>query len=362
MSSELNPNNGAAVKATNAKIEISPIQKDLADAQIREKQSEVKYDLRDFTVEHIVTKFVADEFYVPEYQRAQVWTNDKRSRFVESIFLGLPIPMMFLADMEDGRFEVVDGVQRMGALEAFTSGDLELSKLERLQALNGFRFADVPLAQRRKFLARALRLVVLEESTTFETRQDIFNRVNTGGESARPSEVRRGAYQGAFMTFLEGCAEDPRFRRLCPITPSLVSRREPLELVLRFFALSERYKAFRHDVAGFLDEFLKDHREEFEEQRFRSEFDRMLDFVQKFFPYGFAKSAIAKTTPRVRFEAIAVGVNLALRARPELIPTSMDWLESDEFKEKTTTHASNSGPRMRGRIEFVRDSLLAAAA
>jgi hypothetical protein len=348
--------------STIQQTQISIAQKEAADAEIRERQSEVKYDLRDFTVEHIVHKFREEEFYVPEYQRAQVWPNDKRSRFVESIFLGLPIPMMFLADMEDGRLEVVDGVQRMGALEAFTGGDLGLTKLERLQALNGFHFEDVPLAQRRKFLARALRLVVLEESTTFETRQDIFNRVNTGGEPARPSEVRRGAYQGKFMKFLETCAEDIRFRSLCPITESLAARREPLELVLRFFSLSERYKDFRHDVANFLDNFLKDHRDQFDEQRFSAEFDGMLNFVQKFFPYGFAKSPGAKTTPRVRFEAISVGVNLALRSKPGLVPTSMAWLESTEFKEQTTTHASNSGPRMRGRIEFVRDSLLAVAA
>ena len=92
------------------------------------------------------------------------------------------------------------------------------------------------------------------------------------------------------------------------------------------------------------------------------EFDRMLSFVEKYFPHGFGKGPNSKATPRVRFEAIAVGVNLALRANPELIPTDVSWLQSDEFTTHTTTHASNSLPRLRGRVEFVRDRLLESGA
>lgn len=89
-------------------------------------------------------------------------------------------------------------------------------------------------------------------------------------------------------------------------------------------------------------------------QRFKS----MIQFVDKHFPYGFAKGKSAKTTPRVRFEAIAVGVHLALQANSKLVPGSFKWLESPEFKTHTTTHASNSGPKLRARVEYVRDQLL----
>ena len=85
-----------------------------------------------------------------------------------------------------------------------------------------------------------------------------------------------------------------------------------------------------------------------------------MDFVSQYFPYGFAKGRTAKSTPRVRFEAIAVGVNLALRRNPDLVPSTPieDWIDSDEFKEETTTHASNSGPRLKSRVEYVRNRLL----
>lgn len=90
----------------------------------------------------------------------------------------------------------------------------------------------------------------------------------------------------------------------------------------------------------------------------KAEFDRMLEFVKTYFPYGFAKSERAKSTPRVRFEAISVGVALALREKPDLIPNSMDWLNSNDFKRHTTTHASNSPARVSGRILYVKDQLL----
>ena len=84
----------------------------------------------------------------------------------------------------------------------------------------------------------------------------------------------------------------------------------------------------------------------------------MLKFVDGNFPFGFAKSKKAKSTPRVRFEAISVGVALALRENENLNVDNIDWIESDEFKIHTTSHASNSPNRVTGRIEFVKNKLL----
>lgn len=330
-----------------------------AEKQIKTRQQEVKYDLRDFTVAFLVEQFRADVFYIPDYQRLFVWTPKHRCRFVESVLLGLPIPMMFVADMNDGRLEIVDGAQRIQTLESFVSDDFRLSKLERLPSLNGFRFSDLPASQQRKFGTKALRIVVLEDTTSAETRQEIFDRVNTSGMKARASEVRRGSHPGPLMTFVEKCTKAALFEELCPVSSSLRQRREQQELVLRFFVYSERYADFRHDVEQFLTKFVKEHQMKFQQKRLGMEFDRMLTFVSKYFPYGFAKKPGARTTPRVRFEAISVGVNLALREKPDLVPNNIQkWLESDEFEKQTTTHASNSQPRLRGRIEFVRDRLL----
>lgn len=348
--------------AKNRLFQVTESDRAKADQEIKHKRQEVKYDLRDFTIDHIVQQFRDDLFYVPDYQREFIWRTRHKCRFVESVILGLPIPMMFVADMDDGRLEIVDGAQRIQTLEEFMNDDFALADLDKLPSINEFRFSDLSAAQQRKLKTRALRIVVLEDETTAETRQEIFDRVNTSGERARPAEVRRGSHRGPLMDFIKECAADAVFHKLCPISSSLVKRREDEELVLRFFAYSDEYLAFRHDVNSFLDEFVKDQGTGFDRQRMEDEFQAMLRFVSQNFPYGFAKGPRAKATPRVRFEAISVGVNLALREKPGLIPANpAKWLKSEAFQYHVTTHASNSKPRLRGRVEYVRDQLLAEA-
>ena len=81
-------------------------------------------------------------------------------------------------------------------------------------------------------------------------------------------------------------------------------------------------------------------------------------FVREHFEFGFAKSQNATTTPRVRFEAISVGVALALKEQPELSVDNVDWIHSPEFKEHTTSDASNNEGKLVARVEYVRDQLL----
>lgn len=81
-------------------------------------------------------------------------------------------------------------------------------------------------------------------------------------------------------------------------------------------------------------------------------------FVKENFPYGFAKTKKAKSTPRVRFEAISVGVALALRKNPDLKINNVEWLDSEKFKEYTTSDASNNEGKLKLRVEYVRDQLL----
>jgi len=340
----------------------SQAEQDKADAEIKERQREIKYDLKDFTIELLVSKFGKGEFFVPDYQRQFVWRQTHKERFVESVILGLPIPFMFVAEMEDGRLEIVDGAQRIRTLEAFIAGDLKLKGLRKLPSLNTFRFQDLPHSQQRKFVNRTLRIVVLDESTSESLRQEIFDRINTTGKRAKAAEIRRGTYKGPFMDFVQECAKDPLFSKLCPVSEVARKHREPEELVVRFFVFSDRYLSFKHDVEAFFDDYVREMRDAFDRDTKKAEFTRMLRFVDKTFPHGFAKTKDAQSTPRVRFEAIAVGTNLALRQDPNLAPTDMTWLDSKDFEGHTTTHASNSLSRVKGRIEYVRDRLLESAA
>ena len=333
--------------------------------QIYDLRKEIDYMTRDFSIDFLVSKFKDGEFFIPsEYQRNFVWDSPRKCRFIESILLGHPIPFMFYSDIDDGRTEIIDGAQRTSTLEEFLDNKLMLSGLTKLTELNSSTFGQMPQSVQRKFSKETLRVIALKEGTTLPWRQEIFDRINTSSLTLKPVETRRGSLSGKFMDFLTKCAKVQLFKDLCPISEDLQKRYEDVELVLRFFAYANNYRNFNHRVDKFLDEYTKVHQHEFDEALFENEFMMMLDFVKKYFPLGFKKSKNAKSVPRTRFEAIAVGTILALRVNPNLEPAvPTDWAdifspEGEDFKYHTTTHASNSRPRVVGRIEYVRDMLL----
>lgn len=128
---------------------------------------------------------------------------------------------------------------------------------------------------------------------------------------------------------------------------------------MRFFAYSEKYKDFKHDVAPFLDDYFKSKATSFDSGKKEGELNSVLDFVEKYFPEPyFSRKGRDNATPRVRFEAIAAGVNLALKQKPDLVPTYMEWLDSNEFKVHTTSDTSNNTKKLICRIEFVKGCLL----
>lgn len=339
-------------------LNISFEQKQAADIQLKALQKQIEYDTKDYPVELIVSKFDKSDFFIPEYQREFVWKESNKTSFIESVLLGLPIPFMFFGDCEDGRMEIIDGAQRVQTLAAFTKGELILSSLPKLTSLKGFKFLDLSEAQQRRFLNKTMRVIILDESTPNDIRQDIFNRINTSGIKANESEIRRGSFPGKLTDFIDKCAKNELFTILCPVTESQQKRHERFELLLRFFAYANDYLSFDHRVADFLDNYLITHQNDFNEQLYKEEFNRTIEFVSKHFPFGFAKTKTAKTTPRVRFEAISVGVALALRINPDLKVDSIDWVNSAQFKQLTTSDASNNQGKLKERVEYVRDQLL----
>ncbi|NES23427.1 MAG: DUF262 domain-containing protein [Symploca sp. SIO3E6] len=344
--------------------------REAAEAEIREKQKPVDYNTKEYPVEILVQKYTdgreddTNELFIPDYQREMAWDEIRQSKFIESLLLGLPIPYIFVADIYDeendlGRLEIVDGTQRIRTLTRFLSNELTLQKLEKLEKLNNFTFADLPLARQRRFKRSTLRMIQLTEKADEEVRRDMFERINTGSVELNDMEKRRGISPGPFLDLIKELSENPQFRQLCPFSEASIRRREPQEFVLRFFAYLNNYENFDRRVNEFLNDYLKAHNHErLDREGMTNEFQSMLNFVAKHFTNGFSKGKGYIRTPRIRFEAIAVGVALALKETSTLEPESMEWLDSDEFKEYTTSDSSNSKPKVIRRIEYVRDQLL----
>lgn len=344
------------------------------EEEIRNLQKDYNYNLKEFTIEIVLNKFrdktfeydpesnEASVIFIPKYQRDYVWTNDLKCKFIESLFLGIPMPPLFAFTLDDsGNMELIDGVQRLSTIQAFIEGKFRISKLELLEGLNNYKFQDLHPSRQRKFKDLSVRIFVFSERADEGIRADIYNRINSTGKKLTDSEIRKGAFMNNdFYSFILERSESEEFNKLFSSAKTTEKLRgEKEELVSRFYAYSESYLDFVHSVRHFLNDFIiKKGKEGFNREESINDLHKVLDFVEKYFPDGFKKETNFNSIPRVRFEAIAVGTNLALKINPDLEPVYMDWLNSDEFKYHTTSDAANNKNKLRGRIEFVRDCLL----
>lgn len=338
-----------------------------AEAQIVELSKRIDFYLTEYSVELLVNKMKADDFVVPPYQREFTWEDERKSRFIESLLLGLPIPFLFFWEMPDGRLEIVDGSQRLRSLHEFVHGGFALGDLETLTALSGFTFADLPSSRRRKVVNRSIRGIVLNEHADEQARFDMFERINTGSKIANKAEVRRGALAGEFMDLVIELAQDPLFVQLSPVSKKDLQEREREELVTRFFAYGGSLEGYKDRPAEFIFKYVKSTNDLVSRNpalinAYRADFQRVMNFISQVFPYGFRRNLNGKATPRTRFESIALGVKFALAENPALtpaqVPDVLRWLNSQEYKDVIGSDGANAIARLRERMRFVKERIL----
>lgn len=339
----------------------------LAESQIQEYSKKIDFYTSEYTVEILAKKMASGEYEVPSYQRAFTWDQPRKSKFIESLLIGLPIPFLFFwTEPSSGILEVVDGSQRLRTLEEYLSNKLVLKGLERLTMLNDTKFSDLSLSRQRKVLNKSIRGIILSEDTDLEARIDLFERINTGSKVANSAEVRQGALRGPFIDFIARLKENEKFISLAPVTPKQAKEREREELISRFFAYSDGLDEYKDNVRPFIFNYIKNMNARFEEHpelenSYRERFQRMLDFVERTFELGFRKSAGAKTTPRTRYEAIAIGSHLALEERPNLVVPNVratEILNSKEFTDVIRSDGANAKRLLSGRINFIKNALI----
>lgn len=355
----------------NKKIRIS--------TQVETEQRAISYDMKEFTIELYVSKYLKqidqddNELYVPDYQREFIWDNKHQSRFIESLYLGLPVPFMFSAEIkESGRLEIVDGSQRIRTLAAFLTGELVLSHLEKLTEMNGCKYSDLPVSLQRSFKNISIRMVVLSAKATEDVRNEMFDRINTSSVPLLPMETRRGIYKGSFTDFIADLAKEPRFKALCPMAKYMQNRREEEELILRLFAFYELFPNYStvetKGVAKYLDGYLADKNKtttKEEMKKLKKQFFQLIDFVERAFPnQGFAKKSGAIGISKPYFESIAVGIMLALKEDSNISPVRKQELEINKnnqnrfYKLIDGRYRTHTASKIQNRIEFVRNLYL----
>lgn len=344
-------------------------QMELAEAQIVEQSKRIDFFLTEYSVELLAQKVRDGEYVVPAYQREFTWEDRRKSRFIESLIMGLPIPFIFFWEMPDGRLEIVDGSQRLRTIAEFIYDGFRLGDLDPLTHLSGARFEDLPESRQRKIKNRSVRGIVLNEHADEAARLDMFERINTGSKIANNAEIRRGALAGPFLQLVTELAGAQILADLAPMPPKARRERGYEELVTRLFAYGDGLDDYKDRPSEFLFNYSKKMNGRFADDAaavdlYRHRFTAVMAFVERVFPYGFRKTETSTATPRTRFESIAIGVDRALAEFPGLAEKSADdfsvadWIDSPEFRSVTSSDGANAVSRLRGRIEFVRTRLI----
>ena len=192
----------------------------------------------------------------PDFQRASdVWDIVKKSRLIESILLGLPLPSFYFSeDPKTKKFAVIDGLQRICAIRDFViDGKLKLKGLQFLKSFEGLTYSKLEQPERRRINTLKITKNTLRKSTPIEVKYVIFQRVNTAGVPLEPQEMRHALNQGRAAIFIKELAEIDSFTTATNGSVK-TKRMQDRDFANRFVAFYLDYKNYNGELDVFLSE------------------------------------------------------------------------------------------------------------
>ena len=221
--------------------------------EIKKAKKEIVADGYEMSVGEIMNLYKDNELIInPAFQRLFRWSITQKTRFIESLLLGIPIPPIFVYQNDDGLWELIDGLQRLSTIFEF-AGVLrdENNKLKPPLCLEGTQFLpglneiqwDPPNSigkENQLEIKRArIRVEILKKESDPAAKYELFQRLNTGGSNLSEQEVRNCVaimLNKDFYDWLKSCAQHVAFRKTIDQTARALERQSDMELALRFFA------------------------------------------------------------------------------------------------------------------------------
>lgn len=333
----------------------------LAEEISAARQTIVK-DGFDMSVGELIRIYEKRELLInPVYQRSFRWDESRKTRFVESLILGIPIPPIFVFTDENGRWELIDGLQRLSTIFQFAGVLLnpEGNALEPKFIPSGTKLipslnevvweseADdqegLPLAVRLDVERVRIRVEILKRESDGRAKFELFQRLNSGGAELSPQESRNCVatmLNPNFFRQLIQMSEYPPFRHTTTLTTRAIEEQKHVELVLRYLAY--RYKPYQNgiDVHDWLDEVLIDMSQDnsfdlvAEKDRFEETF-KLLEGLLGTDTFKRYEGAFNGGFSIAAFEAISHGVSMHLES---LVATTDKQLLVERIKAMWSEH------------------------
>ncbi len=208
----------------------------------------IRVDTKQFSLHQIYEMIKREDINLtPDFQRNLVWDNQRKSRLIESILMRIPLPMFYFAQDEEGRISVVDGLQRLSTIRDFMDNIFQLRKLEYLNDKCGGKvYTDIDPEKAidakyyRWFNMTQITVNVIDPSSPFKLKYDIFRRINTGGQPLNAQEIRNCLSSDNLRIALKEMTQLESFKHATGYSVKDV-RMEAQELALRFILFHKKH-------------------------------------------------------------------------------------------------------------------------
>jgi hypothetical protein len=184
----------------------------------------------------------------PDFQRYLVWDHMQKSQLIESILLRIPLPMFYFAEDKEGKLSVIDGLQRISAIKEFMDNKFPLRNLQYLEDTCGNRYykskdkgKGIDAKYFRWFNLTTLSANIIDPSSPYQVKYDIFRRINTGGRPLNNQEIRNGLAGQGLREVLKIMAAMDEFK-VATDNSIRAKRMEDQEIALRFLMFYEKLK------------------------------------------------------------------------------------------------------------------------
>ena len=350
------------------------------DDEIVDARNEIRTDKLDISFGEIANLYENKELIIkPEYQRLFRWQSTQKSRFIESILLGIPTPAIFVAEDESGVWELVDGLQRVSTVLEFmgllknANGDqvpparlVKAGRKTQLPSLEGALFDDLSLKTRLSIKRAGCRVEVIKTGSKQKMKYEVFERLNTGGSELTEQEVRNCIFRAMnpyFVDWIEKLAQFAPFIDSLCLSEYQKNTMFDRGLILRYFAIKNSYTEFEHDVEPFVTDYIRDILEEnrefnkdYEEPLFKQTFQCISSAIGedawRHFKDGRHKGAFSVYL----FETLTIGIAANIdyvRGLPGdmLCDKIIKFKQEPKFLDNTGPGA-NVKSKLRGRLDF----------
>lgn len=311
----------------------------------------------------------------PDFQRkAGIWKDRAQSQLIESILLRIPLPAFYMDAADENRLVVIDGIQRLTTLQRFViDKELRLSSLEYLSDLKGKLFSELPRSFQRRIEETQVTVYLIGEGTPPEARLNIFKRLNTGGMTLTPQEIRHAINPGPVRELLRSAATGDSF--IAATTGAIdPDRMDDRECAVRFFAfvLREPSQYEADDFDAFLNEAMRaiNRMTDRERERLLVRFSRALNAAKAIFDDNAFRKSYREQSRRhpinkALFEAWTVNLDalsdseldLLVERKEEVRRAATSLLESSGDYERAVTYGTGAPRAIHCRFGSVRQLL-----